>query len=89
MREQMLRRTSSSRAVHEVASQQEASAMIDRPGETATGPMASGITSTAATPGAPTPIYTPGTRRAMPAVNDSKYRAVFACCTQAGEPPTE
>lgn len=67
--------------------------MIDRPGESATGPVASGATSTAAASaeraGAPTPIYTPGTRRAAPAVNDPKYRAVFACCMQAGETPTE
>ena len=68
--------------------------MIDRPGETATGPLATSATNTAAAASAeranaPTPIYTPGTRRATPAVNDSKYRVVFACHMQAGEPPTE
>ena len=80
-------------AVREAASKQEASIMIERPGETATGPVASGVTSTAPTPAerasAPTPIYTPGMRRAVPAVFESKYRAVFACCMQAGETPTE
>ena len=66
--------------------------MIDRPGDPTTGAEASGATSTASelagVVGTPTPIFTPDTRRAVTAVSSTKYRAVFACCMQAGETPT-
>lgn len=69
--------------------------MIERPSNSAVEPDAAGATSTSlpdAAPGVvstPTPIFTPGTRRAAPAVAIGKYRAVFACCLQAEDAPTE
>jgi len=69
--------------------------VIERPTKSAVEPIAASVTSTApsdaepATVSAPTPIFTPGARRAAPVVAIGKYRAVFACCMQAGDAPTQ